>query len=141
MSDSQERRKYFFANKMHKDLFWIIFCAAVVPTVITAILMYYLIFYITTREIGIPETIAAHVIPAARQVTVVLWLMVPTVIAIILYIAHKIAHQILGPFDRIVRELDNFISGAGGGKIILRDNDKFQPLVDRINILLERLKA
>jgi len=140
MSDARERRKFFFANKMHRDLFVIIFCAAVIPTVITAILMYYLIFYITSREIGIPETIAAHLIPAARQVTVILWLMVPSVIAIILYIAHKIAHQILGPFDRIVRELDKFISGTGSGKIILRDNDKFQPLVDRINILLERLR-
>jgi len=138
MSNSRERRKYFFANTMHKDLFWIIFCAAVVPTVITAILLYYLIFYITTQEIGIPETIAAHVIPAARQVTVILWLMVPTVIAVILYFAHKIAHQILGPFDRIIREMDQSIAEKKTGKIILRDNDKFQPLVDRINILLQR---
>ena len=136
MIDSRNRRRYFFANQMHKELFWIVCGAAVIPTVITAIFLYYLIFNITTEEIGIPESIAAHVIPAAKQVSAILWVTVPIVIAFILVVAHKLSHRIVGPFDRIIREMDEHIQGRRSGTIKLRDNDRLNPLVDRINVLL-----
>ena len=55
-------------------------------------------------------------------------------------IAHKITHRMIGPFDRIVRELDECVKDRRHGPIRLRKHDKFEPLVEQINILLDKLK-
>ena len=138
MSWFHNRRRRFFANRMHKDLFFIVVNAAVWPTLITAVFLYYLIFYITTEQIGIPEAVAANVIPAAKRVSGILWVLVPIIICAILFIAFKMTHRIMGPFDRIVRELDELIAGSKTTPIKIRDDDKFCPMVDRINTLLQK---
>ena len=88
---------------------------------------------------GIPESIAYNIIPAARKVVLIMLMTTPLAITVILLIAYKVTHRIIGPFDRVVRELGECVSGERKGPIMLRKNDKFWPLVDRINTLLERV--
>lgn len=140
MTKIKNRRKYFFANKMHRDVFLIVFLASTLPAIIVTILLYYLIFGITAEQFAIPEAIAYNIIPAARKVTTILLIVAPISILIVLIIAYKIAHKMVGPYDRIVRELDEHLKGKREGHIILRAGDKFIPLVDRINKLLDRKK-
>jgi len=87
-----------------------------------------------------PEAIAYNIIPAAKKVTIILLIAAPVSISIIIIFAFKVTHRIIGPFDRIVRELDEYIEGKKEGHIIIRKTDKFWPLVDRINKLLDKLK-
>ena len=119
-------------------MFVLFFFAALIPALITSIMLFYLIFYITADQIGIPETIAYNILPAARRVVKIMLFMTPLTIVVILWIAHKITHRIIGPFDRVVRELGECLSGQRKGPIMLRKNDKFWPLVDKINQLLEK---
>jgi len=91
-------------------------------------------------QFGFPEIIAYHIIPAAKKVTIILFLSAPAAILMILFIAYKITHKVIGPFDRIIQELDKRIKGEKKGYISLRKNDRFQPLVDRINKLLDKIK-
>ena len=133
------RGKYFFANQMHRELFFLIFFAALIPTLITAVGLFYLIFSITAEQIGFPEAIADNVIPAAQKVMGIMAVVIPIVILIILKITHKLTHQMVGPFDRIIREIDEHLKGARQSPIVLRKNDKFSPLVERVNILLSQL--
>jgi len=135
------RRRSFFANKMHREIFFLVFWASLLPTVVTGVFLFYLIFYITTEQLGIPEAIAYNVLPAAQRVTSILLVILPVVILLILAFSFKLTHRLVGPFDRIVRELDEFIQGEKSDTIHIRENDKFRPLVDRINILLKRLKG
>jgi len=128
-----------FANNLHRQIFLLVALAALLPLLIATICLYYLIFGITAMEIGIPETIAYNILPAAREVTIILFTAAPIIIFIILIIAHRITHSIVGPFDRIVRELDEHLEGKNRGPIIIRKTDKFSPLVDRINKLLYKL--
>ena len=134
------KRKRIFANRMHRDLFLMILLASLLPTIIVTICLYYLIFSVTASQFAIPEVIAYNLIPAAKKVTIIIFLTAPASILIIMILAHKIAHKIIGPFDRIVRELDEYIGGKKVGHIVIRKNDKFLPLVERINKLLDRLK-
>ena len=137
--DSQgNKRRRFFANSMHRDIFIVVVVAALLPTIITAVFLYYLIFSIVTEHVGIPETIAAHIIPAARQVSLILWVLIPLLIGVVLWVAHRMTHQIVGPFGRILRELDAHIAGESQKPICVRPRDKFRPLVDRINIILKK---
>lgn len=134
----RDRRKRFFANKMHGEIFTIVFWAASFPAFIVTIALYYLIFHITADQLGLPEAIAYNIIPAAQRVTIILLIATPITIMIIMFLAHRITHKIVGPFDRIVRELDEHLNGTRQGPITIRKSDKFLPLVDRINLLLEK---
>ena len=141
MRKQSNRRRKFFANKMHREIFFLVFWACLLPTIITAVFLFYLIFYITSEQIGIPEAIAYNILPSAQRVTSILLIILPIVIAIILFLSFRLTHRLVGPFDRIVRELDEFIQGKRSARIHIRENDKFRPLVDKINVLLERQKA
>ena len=134
------KRKRIFANRMHRDLFLIILLASLLPTIIVTICLYYLIFSVTASQFAIPEVIAYNLIPAAKRVTIIILVSAPILISAIMIFAHKITHKIIGPFDRIVRELDEFIEGKKVGHIVIRQTDEFVPLVERINKLLDRLK-
>jgi hypothetical protein len=138
--NKQNRRKKFFANKLHLEIFLIVFLSSVLPATIVAIVLYYLIFGITADQLAIPEIIAYNVLPAARRVITILLFAAPASILILLFIAYKITHKIVGPFDRIVRELGQNIKGERHGPIILRKSDKFQILVEKINKLIKLLE-
>src|SRR3989344_5978782 len=98
-------RRQFFANQMHREIFWVIFLAVFAPTIITTVSLFYLIFNITAEQMGIPEAIAYNIMPAAQRVTIILLVTIPLATVGILVLAHKLTHNIVGPFDRIVREL------------------------------------
>ena len=87
----------------------------------------------------VPEAIAYNLLPAAKKVLFILAFAVPLSILVILLIAHNITHKIVGPFDRIVRELGERIENRKKGHIHIRVKDKFKPLVDKINQLLDKL--
>ncbi|MCM8779591.1 MAG: hypothetical protein NC914_00335 [Candidatus Omnitrophica bacterium] len=132
------KRKLVFANKLHRQIFILVSVAALLPAVIASIGLYYLIFGITANEVAIPESIAYNIIPAAKKAAVVILLVTPLAIGVILFFAWKISHAIIGPFDRIVRELDERIEGKIIGHILIRKSDKFWPLVEKINKLLDK---
>ena len=124
---------------MHREMFFLVFLAALIPALITAVALFYLIFSITAEQIGFPEAIIANVVPAAQKVIGIMAVVIPVVIVIILKITYKLTHQMIGPFDRIIREIDEHLKGARQTPIVLRKNDKFAPLVERVNILLSQL--
>ena len=140
MNKQPKRGKQLFANQMHAELFLLIFFAAIIPALLATIALFYLIFNITAEQIGIPEAIAANIFPAAYKVMETLVYAIPVSIVVMLILAHRITHRIVGPFDRIVRELEATIEGTRHGHISVRKGDKFWPLVDKINRLIDRTK-
>jgi len=140
MNEIKQRRRIIFANKMHRNLFLLFLLASLLPAIIVTICLYYLIFSVMANQFVFPEAIAYNIIPAAKKVTIILLIAAPVSISIIIIFAFKVTHRIIGPFDRIVRELDEYIEGKKEGHIIIRKTDKFWPLVDRINKLLDKLK-
>ena len=140
MNDIKNRGKSFFANKLQSEIFLIISLAVFLPTMIAVIALFYLIFNVTAEQMGIPEAIATSLVPAAKKVGRLLFIALPAAIALILFLAYKITHRIVGPFDRIVRELDDHLAGRRSGLITLRKDDRFLPLVTKINALLQKLK-
>jgi sensor histidine kinase YesM len=140
MTKNPNLRKRLFANAIHKEIFFLVFGAAIIPTIIVSVSLYHFIFYVTAEQIGIPETIAYHIVPAANKVTEMLFLVIPTVIIFILVIAFRISHSIVGPYDRIIREMNENLSGQRRGPIFLRKNDRFWPLVCAINDIIHKME-
>ena len=135
------KRKKLFANKLHRQTVLLIFLAILLPVIITVFCLYYLIFNITAMQFMIPEIIIQNIIPAAKEVTLILLISLPVVISLILFISYKITHAMIGPFDRITKELGQRVEKMSNEPIIIRKSDKFKPLVDNINKLLEKLNT
>jgi prepilin-type N-terminal cleavage/methylation domain-containing protein len=55
----------------------------------------------------------------------------------VLGLAFHRTNQVVGPIERIVRELDERLSGEKNGPITLRPGDQLIPLADKINALLQ----
>lgn len=140
MKTKNNKRYRTFANKLHREIFLTVLAAALLPCFVVTIALYYLIFNVMSGQLGIPEAIAYNIIPAAREVSLYLILAAPASVFIILLIAYRITYRIIGPFDRIVRELDEVAKDKKQDHIVLRKKDKFKPLVDGINKLIDKCR-
>ena len=141
MKTKNNKRFRTFANKLHREIYLTIVAAALLPCIVITIALYYVIFNIMAGQLAIPEAIAYNIIPAARKVSLILILAAPASIFIILLLAYRITYNIMGPFDRIVREVDECAKGRKLDRIVIRKKDKFKPLVDGINKLIDKAYA
>lgn len=137
----KRRRKKIFANRMHRDLTRLFLLVSLVPAIIVAVhLFYYLIVTIMISEYKPPGSSGYEFLLAAKNVMVILFLSVPVCVLAIIIFSHNISHKIVGPFERIVRELDEIAEGKREGPIVIRKDDRFLPLVEKINKLLDKFK-
>jgi len=140
MKTKNNKRYRTFANKLHREIFLTVVAATLAPCFVITIALYYVIFNVMAGQLAIPEAIAYNIVPAARKVSLILILAAPASVFIILLFAYRITYRILGPFDRIVRELDECAADKKQGHIVIRKGDKFKPLVDGINKLIDKRK-
>ena len=138
--ENNKRKKFIFANKLHRRIMLIVFLSAIVPTIITGGCLYYLIFNITARQIGFPEAIFTILMPALRQVNIILLFVLPISITLIWFWAMVISHRMVGPLDRLTREIDDRITGTKTGRIRVRAKDAMSELSNKINLLLDKTK-
>lgn len=113
--------------------------AAIIPAVIVTICLYYMIFNMMATEIGAPEGVTCYILPVIKRVSTILILSAPITIAVILFLAYKITHRMVGSFERILRDLDRVIDGKKTNAIGIRKNDHLAPLIEKINKLIERI--
>lgn len=133
-----KRKRKFIGTPLQKKLLFLIFVSSIVPAAIVAACLYYLIFNLLVWQIGIPEIIGYNIIPVARKVNLILLVSVPAVLLLIWLIALELSHRITGPILRLEKELDARITGEKSGHIVLRKNDEFKPLAERINKLISK---
>ncbi|UCD14870.1 MAG: methyl-accepting chemotaxis protein [Candidatus Omnitrophota bacterium] len=136
----ERRRRKFVDIPFQRKLLIFIFVSAMIPAVIVAICLYYLIFNLLAQQMVIPEAIAYNLIPVARKVTVIIFISLPVTLLIIWIIAVEMSHKIAGPLFRLERELDRRISGEDSSYITVRKKDELKSLVEKINQLLDKIK-
>lgn len=64
----------------------------------------------------------------------------PILISCLLFVAFSVTDRIVGPVDRLVRELDERLHATASGPLRIREDDALVPLVDKINQLLARVE-
>ncbi len=97
--------------------------------------MYWMIARISSPTGGAsPQEVIADV---TRYVAV----LYPLLSAVLLYWVFRGTEKIVGPIERVIRELGQRIAGQGTGPIILRPGDQLIPLADQINVLLKERES
>jgi len=66
--------------------------------------------------------------------------LVSFMLAIVGFLVYYISNKIVGPYQRIIRELDNILAGKTSGPLKVRKKDEmFKEVVKRINALIEKI--
>ena len=133
-----KRKAKFIGIALQNKTLILVFAAAVIPTAIIAVCLYYLIFNMLAWQLGIPEAIAYNLVPVARKVNLIILIALPVALFIIWFMALELSHRIAGPLYRLEKELNERIEGRKSGPIQLREKDELKALADKINRLIIR---
>ena len=133
-----KRKAKFIGTALQNKTLILVFAAAVIPTAIIAVCLYYLIFNMLAWQLGIPEAIAYNLVPVARKVNLIILIALPVALFIIWFMALELSHRIAGPLYRLEKELNERIEGRKSGPIQLREKDELKALADKINRLIIR---
>lgn len=131
-----KRRKYFVNKVVQLRYMGLV----AIPLIVLLAALYYLMYYSVFSEMLIPEAIAATLLPAMKKVNIVVVISAPVLFFFILRMALIYSNRIIGPIPRIERRLNKAIA-AGDYSIRLktRNNDELSSLINKINILLEKI--
>lgn len=113
---------------------------AVVPLVMLSALLYYLIYYSVFSHMLIPEAVVATLVPAMRNVNIIIALTFPFVLYAVVRLSLIYSNRIVGPIPRLERDLDKIIAGDASIRMKVRDKDELQGFVSKVNALLEKLE-
>ena len=124
-------------NKFQKLIIWPIIAACFVAGAMTFFCLEYYLASITNTGI----IIFNYDVTAFEWAIPTLLLSVAFILIFIIYWVFYISSKIVGPFDRITRELDEVLAGKRKGPLGARQGDTmFEELLKRVNTLLERIK-
>jgi len=133
-----KRKAKFIGSSLQRKTLFLVFAAALVPTAIVAICLYYMIFGMLASQFAIPEAVAYYILPVARRINLIILIALPITLFVIWIMALELSHNIAGPIKRLEKELDEIIAGKEASPIKLREKDELKPLADRINRLLNK---
>jgi signal transduction histidine kinase len=114
----------------------------IVPTIFVGGCLYYLMFNIMAEQLGIPESIAYHLLPVVDKINMILLIAVPPATLVIIWWGVVLSHRFAGPMERLERELKAiYESGDYSKRIHLRKSDDVHQIAVAINRILEKAET
>ena len=130
MSENKRRSVILSTNKFQKLIIYPILVFCLIATIMICFCLEYLIrgeSMILTFNFEQFRVAAAYMLIGVNFMLVC-----------IIWWAYYISHTLIGPHDRIIRELDEIIEGTRTEPLGVRRSDKmFSELIDRINTLIK----
>ena len=136
-SGANRRRAVLGSNKYQRQIITL----ALVPSVIFCLVMYFLleVFQHDAAQAIIDRSDAVSVV-FLTEWGIVLVLTVLLYSGSVFLWAYAVSNQMVGAFERIIRELDRIIEGGAKGPITARGRDELaNSLLKRINVLIENV--
>lgn len=135
------RRFYFVRNRLELHYLRLLGLSMILPTLAIGSCLYYLIFYLLAEQIGIPEAVVSELSPVVHKLNMFLLMSIPVLFIIIITIGILLSRRLAGPIERIEKELEEIVAGDLVSKRLrLRKDDELRPIVDSVNVLLERIE-
>jgi len=85
----------------------------------------------------IPEAVAVTLLPAMKKVNIAIAVAGPILFLMILRMLLIYSNRIIGPVQRLEKQLDRFIAGDRSIRIATRKNDELKNFVTKVNSVLE----
>lgn len=134
------RTKYLTGSRIQMHYLLLLMVSIIVPLVVSAACLYYLIFKIMAEQLGIPEYIALNLFPVIHKINMILLIGVPPLFLILVMWGIALSHRFAGPIERLQKELKKIaVHKHYKARIHLRKNDDLKPVADAINELLDSI--
>ena len=119
----------------------IIVFAMIVPALVVGSFLYYFIFTFAAEEIGIPEAIAANLIPVVEKINFMLVVGLIPLFILLIFWGLILSHRFCGPLNRIEQDLDKILEGDYSIRFKVRKRDGIRNIIDKLNRVLDVLKS
>ena len=134
MIQDLKQRKPFSVNIFEAKILKIILISAGIPVFLVVGFFYSMFSDLVYTYIN--SGLAQHFLDQFFILSLILIVYYFLFVAIL---AYRFAHRLVGAFPRIIRELDEKISGKSKEHIRLRKDDYAKELIDRVNKLIDKL--
>ncbi|MFH1622360.1 MAG: hypothetical protein ABIA97_04485 [Candidatus Omnitrophota bacterium] len=128
------RRRKYLVNKFFQFRYM---GMTIIPLIALLLTLYYLIYYCVLNQMLIPEAVAVTLLPAMKKVNMAIAVTGPILFLIILRMLLIYSNRIIGPVQRLEKQLDMFIAGDRSIRIAARKNDELRNFVAKVNSVLE----
>ncbi|MDP8259663.1 MAG: hypothetical protein P9L96_01455 [Candidatus Gygaella obscura] len=136
-----KRSIFKVANKYQKKVMMLVFWTALISIIISSVTIYLMSFLIIASEMPDKAFISLNIIPAAGKSAIVLVLLVIMWLMLIIAIAQRISNKLVGPIDRLYRDLDEIGKLGIKKHIHFRKGDDLSELATKINKIVDRIPA
>ena len=136
MAQKFKRNLILHVNKYQKQILYPVFLACAFSSILTIFCFVFILVRMTNAR-----TIGPILMSDLQNFMPWLMLIIAYTILFIVFWTYYISNKIVGPHERILRELDEVIEGKRPGPIATRQGDEmFEQLLKRINALIEKTK-
>ena len=119
----------------------IVVAATLLPCLIVGSALYWLVFQLMAEQIAFPEAVFANLVPVIQRINTLLILVLPPILALLLWAAIVSSHRFAGPIERLDSELERILKGDHEHRIRMRKNDDLKQIAEKINALLDQKKS
>lgn len=134
------RLKYILKSHLQLKLLALILLSILIPLFTVGGCLYYVMFQVMAEQLGIPESIAQNLIPVLHKINFLLLVGLPPVLILIFILAIVLTHRLVGPLERLERDLEKISVGNYSVRLKLRKKDDLKPLADTINKIIDKLE-
>ena len=137
MAKEQYQKRFLRTNKYQKKIIALVFFPAVIIIVFMWIVM--TVFYREMVGVILFQS-SSEAITTINHWGVIVFLGLVIVLAGVLFLSFSISLQLVGAFERIIRELDDVIAGKTNKPLKARPKDELaNELLKRINVFIANL--
>lgn len=112
----------------------------VLPVLLVAGCLYYIIFKILADEMVLPDVIARDLLPVIERINFLLLVGLPIVFVVILTWAVILVHKVIAPLERLEEDLVRIDGGDYSARLQVQHDHDLKPVADVINDLVEKLE-
>ena len=135
------RKFYLVQNRLELHYLRLLVLSLVLPTLAVGGCMYYLIFYLLAQQIGIPEVVVEQLSPVVQKLNIFLLVAIPLLFIVLISIGIFLSRRLAGPIERLEKELNEIVkANLLSRRLKLRKDDELKPMIDDVNILLDRIE-
>ena len=133
------RNIFAIKNRLQLKYVVLLLFSMLIPTIFTGICMYYFIFVIVREGAGTPEPIAYNLFPVLRRLNLVMGAGLFIIFVIFLMIGYYISYKLMGPINRLKKELTEIRDGNMQHRIKMRKGDDLLFIGTLINQILDKM--
>lgn len=132
------RTRWITRHPLQAKYLFIVLLAILLPTILFGVCFYRVVFNLLAEQMAFPEAITANLIPVIRQVKILIFVFLPIIFVVILLLAIAVSHELVGPIQRLEKDLDRILAGNKKHRTRLRETDDLANVSSKINKILDK---